>query len=290
MRVVWVLLKVLGPVEVSAGDQQIRLAGQKQRALCAGLALDFGKAVPVARLVDLLWDTRPPASARAKVQDHVSALRHALGQDAADPDGPLVTRPPGYLLNPHRVALDLAEFTELAGRGRAALDSGQWTAASQFFATALGLWCGTAFADVVSPRITQAAAALEERRLLAVEAKAEADLACGRNETVVGELTLWLAEHPLRERLRALLMVGLYGLGCRAEALALYRAGRQVMVSELGLEPGAQLSRLHERILADDLPAHTPPGGRWPALEEALQATGTAGPREPRANGASLRP
>jgi DNA-binding SARP family transcriptional activator len=257
---VQITVRVLGPIEISTGERNIRLAGQKQRALVAALALDIGKIVSVTQLVDVLWDSSPPASARAKIQGHVSALRQTIGQRGPDPDGPLLTRPPGYILNPQQVALDLTGFTELTGSARSAADSGQGKVASELLATALGLWRGTAFADVASTRISAAAAALEERRLLAVEAKARADLACGRYETVTTELAVWLTSNPLRERLRALIMEGLWGLGCRAEALALYRAGRQALVDELGLEPGPELTRLHAGILADNDPgAHAGP-------------------------------
>ncbi len=87
--------------------------------------------------------------------------------------------------------------------------------------------------------------------MLAVEAKAEADLSIGRCGAVAAELLPWLHRLPLRERLRGLLMIALYRLGCRAEALKLYREGRRIMISELGLEPGAQLRALHRHILAD---------------------------------------
>jgi DNA-binding SARP family transcriptional activator len=131
--------------------------------------------------------------------------------------------------------------------------------ASELFGAGLVLWRGTAFADVTSPLIRSAATALEERRLLAVEAKAEADLALGHNELVLAELPSWLSAHPLRERLRALLILALYRRGCRADALVLHRTGRQVMIEELGLEPGPQLLRLHQLILAGDPILHTTP-------------------------------
>lgn len=258
-----VTLRVLGPIEISAGGRNVKLAGPKQRALVAVLALDFGKVVSVAQLVDVLWESSPPASARSKIQGHVSAVRQAIGQSGPDADGPLMTRAPGYSLNPRQVALDLTEFTELTGRARSAAESGQEDVASELLGTALGLWRGTAFADVSSARISAAAAALEDRRLLAVEAKAEADLARGRYETVTTELAVWLASNPLRERLRALMMEGFWNLGCRAEALALYRAGRQALVEELGLEPGVQLTRLHERILADNRDGLTQSAQLW---------------------------
>jgi DNA-binding SARP family transcriptional activator len=245
-------INVLGPIEIIADDRVIRLTGQRQRALLAALTLELGKAVPVGRLVDFLWDTSPPPTARAKVQAHVSALRQAIGHDAREGDGPLLTRAPGYVLRREAIALDLAEFETLTTQAGNAAAAAQPAAASQLFATALALWRGSAFADVESPLIRSAADKLAERRLLGLEAKADADLALGRCDDVVAELSPFLAAHPFRERMRAMLMLALYRLGCRADALALYRDGHQLMVAELGLEPGPQLRGLHQRILADD--------------------------------------
>lgn len=240
-------IEVLGPIEVTEPGRVIRLAGQRQRALLAALALDHNRVVPVTRLVDVLWGFDPPATARAKVQAHVSALRQALGTA-----GVIETRPPGYLLSGHGSDVDLAEFEALRTGAAAACDAGEWAVASGRYAAALALWRGPACADVTSPAIRSAAAALEERRLFAVEAKAEADLVLGRCEAVAADLATPLAQHPLRERLRALAMQALYRLGCRADALSLYREGRQVMIAELGLEPGPYLRRLHQGILSED--------------------------------------
>lgn len=249
-------IDVLGPMEVTDGSQAIRLSGQRQRALLAALVLDLGKVVSTSRLIDALWDTCPPPSALSKIHVHVSKLRQAFGPSAAST---LVTSPPGYRLC--GTELDLAEFDLIVSRGRAAHLSGDSLAASEFFATALDMWRGRPFADVASGLIQSAAAGIEERRLLAIEAKAETDLMLGRSDVVAAQLRGALAEHQLRERLRALLMLALYRLGCRADALGLYLAGRQATINELGLEPSVELRRLHQRILNDD-----------PALQSAAVA------------------
>ena len=256
-------IEVLGPLEVTEPGRVIRLAGQRQRALLAALALDRSRVVSVTRLIDVLWGFDPPATARAKVQAHVSALRQALGTA-----GVIETRPPGYALSEHGSDVDLAEFETLRTLAAADGDAGEWALASQRYAAALALWRGPACADVTSPAIRTAAAALEERRLFAVEAKAAADLALGRCEAVAADLATPLAMHPLRERLRALAMQALYRLGCRADALSLYREGRQVMIAELGLEPGPHLRRLHQGILSDDPALLTPGAGRSPAVPQ----------------------
>jgi SARP family transcriptional regulator, regulator of embCAB operon len=125
---------------------------------------------------------------------------------------------------------------------------------SESLAEALRLWRGAALVDVRLPGIRGIAEAIDERRLLAVAAKAEVDLALGRADAVAAELCVWVNERPLHERLRALLMQALYECGCRADALRLYRAGREMITTELGLEPGFELQLVHQRILAGDRP------------------------------------
>jgi DNA-binding SARP family transcriptional activator len=247
-----VRINVLGPIEVVAGGGVVLLTGHGQRALLAALAFDRGKIVPADELIGVIWGESPPASARTKIQSHVSALRRAIGCGVRDADSPLLTIPPGYLLSERAVKTDLAEFGALTARGSRAVEAGEPGVASTVFGDALALWRGTAFADVSSAALRAAAESLAERRLLVAEAKAEADLVLGRHGTVAGELSGWLISHPFRERLRGLRMLALHGLGCRAEALALYRAGQQAMTCEPGLEPGAWLRGLYQRILDDE--------------------------------------
>ena len=245
-------IKVLGSIELAKDGQVLPLAGQGQRAVLGTLALEHGRLVPVGRLAEAIWQLSPPVTARTKIQAHVSALRRALGQPARGGCGPLLTIGSGYALCRDCVRLDLAEFDALTAKGRGALAAGEPGPASGLFADALALWRGPAFADAVSPALRSAARLVEERRVLAVEAKAEADLALGRPDVVAAELAAWLVVTPLRELLRGQLMLALYRLGCRADALNIYRAGHRVMVAEVGLEPGPQLRSLHQRLLADD--------------------------------------
>lgn len=244
-------VNVLGPVEIVRDDRVIRLSGWGQRAVLAVLALEHGRMVPVERLIDTLWGAGPPTTARTKIQGHISALRKAIGQSARHDGGPLLTARAGYALSGPDVRVDLSTFSSLTAEARAAVNS-KPSAASERFAAALALWRGPAFADVTASAIRAVAGATEERRLLTIEAKAEADLAVGHCDTVVAEVSAWLAALPLRERLRALLMVALYRLGCRSDALNVYLEGRRVMIAELGIEPSPQLRSLHQRILAGD--------------------------------------
>jgi DNA-binding SARP family transcriptional activator len=262
------LIKLLGPLEIVDHGRRIRLVGNGQRVVIASLAVEQGKIVPVERLVMALWGNNPPASARTKIQAHVCAVRQAIGRGVHDAGSPLLTIPPGYILSEEDTETDVAKFDALATQGSAAADSGQPDTASALLGDALALWRGAAFADVIAPSIRGTARVLEERRLLAAETKAEADLALGRLRTMVTELSALLISYPLRERLRGLLMLALHGLGCRADALTVYRAGHQLMMEELGLEPSAWLRGQYRRILADEPQQSLDPHGGFDRGDE----------------------
>jgi transcriptional activator len=169
-----------------------------------------------------------------------------------------------------REALDLDRFERLAAEGASALTAGQPESAAQLLAEALRLWRGPALADVVDDGVLRAEAArLDELRLVALERRIEADLACGRHADVVGELQALAAEWPLRERPCALLILALYQSGRQADALAAYRAARTTLVEELGIEPGAVLQELERAILRHDPALATPTGSTQPRAEPA---------------------
>jgi DNA-binding SARP family transcriptional activator len=212
------------------------------------LAAEHGTVVPVARLFEALWGDAPPPTARTKVQSHVSALRLALRREVRDADSPLQTIRPGYVLSADRASVDATEFSGLLARAR---QDGDAATTSRLLGEALALWRGPAFAGLDSAVLRAAGRLLDERRVLAVEAKASADLTLGRFDVVVSELPGWLDSYPFRERLRALLMVALHQHGCRADALRLYQAGEHKMLRELGLQPSSRLRSVYHAILAD---------------------------------------
>ncbi len=244
---------MLGPVEALTRDGLVRL-GQRPRAVLALLLLHADQVVPATRLIDAVWGDQPPETAANVLQGYVSQLRKALGKDAVE------TRDPGYLLRVERDALDLHRFERLASDGSRALDEGRPEEAADVLREALALWRGEALADVAEGAILRPAASrLDELRLVAVERRIDADLACGRHAELVPELETLTGEHPFRERLQALRMTGLYRCGRQAEALDVFRATRTRLVDELGLDPGPTLQELEQAILrhdpALDLPA-----------------------------------
>lgn len=239
--------RVLGSLEVVDNDGLLALGTPRQRALLAVLLVHRGEVVSSDRLIDELWGEQPPATANKIVQGYVSNLRKALG------DGLLVTEGRGYGLRLEPGQVDVDRFDSLVAQGREALEGGDALTAGAVLRDALGVWRGPALADFTYEPFAQAEIArLAEARLAALEDRIDADLASGEQTRLVGELEALVREHPLRERLRAQLMLALYRSGRQADALEIYRRTRQALVEELGLEPGPRLQELERAILAHD--------------------------------------
>jgi len=182
------------------------------------------------------------------VQRQISDLRKMLGAGAG-----IETRAPGYLLRVGAEQVDLHRFERLAEEGRHALDRGDATAAADLLREALALWRGGPLADLADEAFAQVPVGrLEEIRLAALEERIEAELGLRRHGQLIGELEQLIAEHPLRERFRAQLMLVLYRGGRQAEALDFYRRTREELVAELGIEPGPAIRELERAILAHD--------------------------------------
>ncbi|TQM79718.1 DNA-binding SARP family transcriptional activator [Saccharothrix saharensis] len=267
-----VRVAVLGPVEVAHGERLVAVPGPQLRCVLAVLASEAGRVVPVARLAEALWDV-PPATARGTVQVYVSRLRKLL----AGPGVALVGTGGGYRLDIDPDDVDLHRFREAAARARASADV---AVRRRLLAAALAEWRGAPLADTADgPLRNRLVVALAEERLAALEDRVEADLELGRHHDVVGELTALAAEHPGRERVAAALMLALHRCGRRVEALEVYRRLRGLLVEQAGVEPGADLRHLHQRLLDDaDTPAavatptprQLPPAGDLVAREDHL--------------------
>jgi YVTN family beta-propeller protein len=243
--------RILGPLEVAEDDREVVLGRGRQRSLLALLLLHANEVVSSERLIDELWGDAPPPTAAKTVQVYVSQLRKSLRN--GDPEGPLLTRGPGYVLRIGPDELDLHRFERAVADGRRALDSDAPDRAAAALRAGLSMWRGPPLADFAYEPFAQAEIArLEELRLAAIEQRIDADLELGRQAEVVGELEALVAEHPLREGLRGQLMLALYRCDRQAEALETYRLGRRLLVEELGIEPSSSLRQLHDQILAQD--------------------------------------
>jgi DNA-binding SARP family transcriptional activator len=239
--------RILGPLEVEQNGHALRLGGKQRQALLAVLLLHANEPVASEQLVEELWGDAPPDTATKIIQNNVSQLRKLLRP------GVLLTRGRGYLLRAEPEELDARSFERLADEGREALARGDARTASATLREGLGLWRGPALADFVYEPFAQSEIGrLEELRLAASEDRIEADLALGRHADLVGELEALVVQHPLRERLRAHLMMALYRSGRQADALEVYKRTRQHLIDELGLEPGPALQRIERAVLAQD--------------------------------------
>ncbi|WP_238006238.1 BTAD domain-containing putative transcriptional regulator [Dactylosporangium sp. AC04546] len=242
---------ILGPVEVSVDGRSLQLGGPRTHSVLAVLCLEAGRMVPTDRLIEVLWGEHPPATARSQVQICVSTLRRVFA--AAAPAGPLVvieTRPPGYALMLTGARLDARQFEERAAQATRLVADGALHEAAGVFRSALELWRGPPLAGLTGPILEASALHLEERRLAVLERRIEVELQIGRHAELVGELGELILQHPLHEWFYGALMTALHRSGRRAKALDVYRQARTVLVDELGLEPGAELRRIEQLVLA----------------------------------------
>jgi DNA-binding SARP family transcriptional activator/tetratricopeptide (TPR) repeat protein len=240
--------RVLGPVTALRSGLPVAVGSPQRRAVLAVLLAHARRLVSVDQLVDALWLGRPPASAEAQLQGHISGLRQALG-DAGATRRVIVTRSPGYVLETPEGSLDYELFRGEAHQGRGFLIEGDPGSAAALLRRALSHWRGEAFADINLPVIRHLAATMEEERQAALADRIDADLALGKHGELIGELGRLVEQRPLDERLRAQLITALHRSGRQAEALAAYRSARKVLIDELGIEPGLPLRHLHQQIL-----------------------------------------
>jgi DNA-binding SARP family transcriptional activator len=264
--------RILGDLEVEDRGRIVELGGARQRALLTSLLLHAGEVVSADRLIEDLYGPRPPATAAKTLQAHVSRLRKALG-----PEQRLRTRGGGYVLELSNGELDVERFTRLFEEGRRSFAEGRAEHAVATLERALALWRGRPLADVAYAEFAQGEIArLEELHLTAVEKLIEARLALGLHADAVGELDSLVATYPLRESLRASLVLALYRSGRQAEALEAYQAARTLLVEELGIEPTRSLRELHQAILNQD-PALDLPVSDAPHREESATAVASEG-------------
>jgi predicted ATPase/DNA-binding SARP family transcriptional activator len=271
--------RVLGPVEVRRDGLLLAPQSPKHRAVLAALLLDPGRTVPVDLLVERVWSGRPPAAVSATLQSIVSRLRRELEPDVTGGRWTLlVTREPGYRLEVAPGDVDAVRFVQLlrTARERAARDEAEQARAA--VTEGLALWRGPAYADVSATFAVEESERLEGLRLAARELAAELDLRLGRHAQIVDDVRELLRAEPLREGLRASLMLALYRCGRQAEALEVYEEGRRLLAEGLGVDPGRPLQTLHGQILRQDpalagtaparpVPAAPPPAPAAPTPE-----------------------
>ncbi|MFI5856106.1 BTAD domain-containing putative transcriptional regulator [Streptomyces parvulus] len=272
---------VLGPVTAERGGDPLALKGPRHRAVLARLVLARRRTVPVARLVEDLWEAPPPRAVGA-VRTFVGDLRRALEPDRA-PRAParlLVTEGPGYALRAAPGAVDAWRFETAVAEA----DRGPAARAPDRIRAALEEWRGPAYAEFGAARWARGERTrLTELRLRAVERRAELLVDLGRAAEAVPDLDAHLTGHPWREEAWRLLALALYRTGRQGDALAVLRRARARLAGHLGLDPGPRLRRLEAGILAQD-PQLDPPGAPadaaarlWASATEAYDRTVAAG-------------
>jgi predicted ATPase/DNA-binding SARP family transcriptional activator len=249
--------RILGPLEVHTGQDRdtcpVEIRRGIPRTLLTALLLRPGETVSASALADVLWGDAPPRNPSNALQIQVSYLRKQLGRLA--PTQPLLTRPGGYALDVERDQIDAHRFERVVRQvsRSESRDRTEMSEALHELEEVLALWRGDALADVTGePFAMGEAARLEDLRLVAIELRNDLLLRLGQHHELVGELSLLIRDHPLRERLHEQLLVALYRSGRQADALRAYERARTQLVEELGVEPGPALRELEGRILAHD--------------------------------------
>src|ERR1700729_3524471 len=237
---------MLGSFEVRTDDGVLAdVPGARLRGLLIALALEPGRAVPKATLIDWIWGEHPPAEAANALQRLVSRLRKAL------PDGLVEGQTDGYRLRLEPDAVDAVRFERLVGQART-----EDPRRVPLLREALALWRGAAMQDVGLPdsaAFDAAVTRLEGLRLTAMEDWFDAEVSLGHGVELVTELTSLVAAHPLRERLVAALMRALAATGRDTEALLVFQRTREALADALGVDPSPELSALHVALLRGEL-------------------------------------
>jgi DNA-binding SARP family transcriptional activator len=245
-------LRVLGPIEVRHDGSPVQLRGEKPRELLALLAIRPNRPVTAEQLVEELWEGNPPPSAATALRVHIGRIRRALEIDrsASAPSTRVPAGPHGYVLRIEPDELDSQRFERLVHLAREAIVAGDPACAVPQLTHALDLWRGPALADVshIAAAIAEVAR-LDDLRAVAIEELADARLALGEHTLAVDLVTAAIAQFPLRERLTASLMLGLYRGGRQADALRAFAQLARRLDEELGVTPSPELRRLEEDVL-----------------------------------------
>ncbi|PYC72077.1 AfsR family transcriptional regulator [Streptomyces tateyamensis] len=246
--------QVLGPVQAWRDEQPLALGSPQQQAVLTALLLHRGRPVTTQELVDGLWGDRPPPQAVAALRTYVSRLRTIVepGRENRAPAELLVSVRDGYLLRIPDESLDLSVFHSFGSEAAQARANGSLEKAHALLSSAIGLWHGQPLAGIPGPYAEAQRLSLLEHQVTAREDRCAVALEIGMHAEIITELHELAAEHPLRERLRELLMLALYRSGRQAEALNVYTATRKLLIDELGVEPGTALAAMHSRILSAD--------------------------------------
>lgn len=243
--------QVLGALEIRQADLMIPLPSGRAQIVLAALIAHRNQIIPQERLIRICWDDSPPATAPTQIHGFISALRKALTKGVTLASAPNVvsTHGSGYRLNTGARDVDIDRLERHVEQARGDRAAGSHEAAAHSLRSALSLWRGEAFEGLTSPYLIPERTRLEQVRITIHHELALDLLAVGRFGDAAAELAPIVADQPFHEGLRGLLMIALQRAGRRVDALATYRQLRRSLIDELGIEPGADIQRVHQQIL-----------------------------------------
>ncbi|NKE62108.1 tetratricopeptide repeat protein [Lentzea sp. PSKA42] len=242
-------IRLLGHVQARIGGRAVELGAAQQRCVLVALVVEPGRPVSADQLVHRVWGDRVPATARGTLRTYLTRLRKVFGGT----DVAIVRRAGGYVFEVDAEAVDLHRFRDLVSRARF-----EGEHADALFDRALALWNGEPFSGLDTPWINEVRDTVTGEHWAAQLDHADARLRQGRHAELVTDLVAWSHDHPLDERLAGQLILALYRCGRQAEALEHYRRVREQLAEELGVDPGPELRRLHQRILEVDVALSEP--------------------------------
>lgn len=248
-------INVLGPFEATIDDESIVPSASKPRQVLAVLALNVGRVVTVAALIEELWCDKVPRSAHSTLHTYVMQLRKCIAQavPAADARKILETKHTGYLLRLDEEALDANRYARRAAAGRAAGAAGDYVAAERLLREALSVWRGPLLVDVATgPQLEIESTRLHESRLTDLTLRIDADLFLGRHHQLLGELAALCARYPHMENFHAQFMLALYRCGRPGQALEVYHTVWATLREQFGVAPSPRLRKVHHAVLTGD--------------------------------------
>ena len=276
---------VLGPLELTVGGTPVSLGSRKQRAVLAMLMINRNRVVATEVLIDAVWGERASQEARASLHTYVSNLRRLLNNAGVDGRTVLAAAPPGYRLSVSDIDCDIGRFVSEKAAGIRAAAVGQFESASRHLSAAVAQWRGRVLEDLTEFEfVASFAAALTEDHVNVHTAHAEAEIACGRANSVIGVLEGLSAAHPYREPLWAQLITAYYIAERQSDALDAYRRLKTALSDDLGVEPGPTIQALHGRILRQEVL-----DVKRAALTVASAAAGTLTANRPAPSSRALR-
>jgi DNA-binding SARP family transcriptional activator len=271
---------VLGPLEMTVGGSPVSLGSRKQRAVLAMLVINRNRVVGSDALIDAVWGQRARQRSRASLHTYVSNLRRLLNDVDVDGRTVLAATPPGYRLSVRDIDCDIGRFVSEKAAGVRAAAAGQFEPASRHLSAALAEWRGRVLEDLHDFEFFASfATALVEDMVDVHTARAEAEIACGRANAVIGTLEGLTIEHPYREPIWAQLITAYYLAERQSDALYAYRRLKTALSEDLGIEPGSAIRALHERVLRQEVldvrrAALTAASATASVLDRRITATG----------------